>query len=117
MRKHSRFPKNGSFFKHILTKVITFSEKTPKIKQFVLDTFLEFGEVSSQLTFKFSAWKRGCTVSFKLQMPQTPSIPFWKSLTKFYSVDTGRKLNVYKTFRRRPGRLVQDVIYALQRLV
>ena len=26
--------------------------------------------------------------------------------TKFYPVDTGRKLNVHKTFRKRPGRLL-----------
>ena len=28
------------------------------------------------------------------------------SKTTIYPVDTGRKLNVHKTFRRRPGRLL-----------
>ena len=27
-------------------------------------------------------------------------------MTSYYPVDTGRKLNVHKTFRRRPGRLM-----------
>ena len=38
----------------------------------------------------------------------TIGIRFGKTLTG-YLVDTGRKLNVHKTFRRRPGRL-QNVL-------
>ena len=35
-----------------------------------------------------------------------PKIPLSNLLCKYIPVDTGRKLNVYKTFRRRPGRLL-----------
>ena len=45
--------------------------------------YLDFADVSS-LTFKLSVWKRGCTISFELQMPQTSSTPLWKALVKFY---------------------------------
>ena len=48
------------------------------------DTFLGFDDASSCLTFKLSAWKRACAVSFEVQMSQTSSSPFRKSLTKFY---------------------------------
>ena len=54
--------------KDILTKLITFPEVTSKLKVM----FPEAGNVadfSSYLTFKVSLWKRGCTISFKLQMP------------------------------------------------
>ena len=34
---------------------------------------------------------------------------FWIQVVKL-AIDTGRKLNVYKTFRRRPGRLLK-VLY------
>ena len=35
-------------------------------------------------------------------------LPFWDNnhLSKLSPLDTGRKLNVHKTFRRRPGRLL-----------
>ena len=39
----------------------------------------------------------------------TPATLFQKFL---YPVDTGRKFNVHKTFRRRPGRLM-NVLYML----
>ena len=32
----------------------------------MLETFLDFADVSSYLTLKLSAWKSGCTVSFEL---------------------------------------------------
>ena len=47
------------------------------------DTFLDFTDVRSYLIFKCSVWKRGCIVSFELQMPQTFSTPFRKAHTKF----------------------------------
>ena len=47
--------------------------------------FFSFADVSSYLTFKFCAWKRGCTISFELQVTQTLLNIFWKGLTKFYS--------------------------------
>lgn len=39
----------------------------------VQKTFLDFADVSSYLRTKLSAGKRGCTLCFALQMPQTPS--------------------------------------------
>ena len=49
------------------------------------DTLLGFGDASSCLTFKqLSAWKRACAVSFEVQMSQTSSSPFRKSLAKLY---------------------------------
>ena len=48
-----------------------------------MDTFFDFAEVSSYLTFKISASEKGCTISSELQMLQTSSTSFWKSLTKF----------------------------------
>ena len=50
----------------------------------VLETSLEFADVSSYLTYKFSACKRGCTISFELQLPQTSSTTSWKALANFY---------------------------------
>lgn len=49
---------------------------------------LHFSDVTCHLTFKVSAWKRGCTMYFKLKTPQTLSIlflkvPTWKN--KFYN--------------------------------
>ena len=40
-----------------------------------LGNFLDCDDVNSYLTFKISAWKRGCTMSFELQTPQTSSTP------------------------------------------
>ena len=51
----------------------------------ILDV-LDFPDVSNYFTFKLSAWKRGCTNVFELQMPQTSPTPSWKALTKFYQV-------------------------------
>ena len=49
-----------------------------------LETSLGFADVSSYLTSKFSPCKRGCTISFELQLPQTSSITSWKALANFY---------------------------------
>ena len=48
--------------------------------------FLDFTDVRSYLTFKISAWKRDCTISYELQLPQTLSNPFWKAFKNFYQV-------------------------------
>ena len=71
---------------HNFTKVITFLEGISKTKVMndALETSLEFADVSSYLTYKFSACKRGCTISFELQLPQTSSTTSWKALANFY---------------------------------
>ena len=69
----------------ILTKVATFSESMSKIKIMLAGALvLLFLDFSSYLEFQLSAWKRGCTISVKLQMMQTLSTSFWKPLTKLY---------------------------------
>ena len=84
-QKNQSFSKLISFSNHNLTKVITFYESISKSKgNAISNIFLGFPGVSSYLTFKLSALKRGCTRSFKLQMPQTSSTPFWKACAKFY---------------------------------
>ena len=49
-----------------------------------MGTFLDFVDTSNYGTFEVSAWKRSCTISFEIQMPETSPVPFWKVLTKFY---------------------------------
>ena len=55
------------------------------------------------------------TIVFYLPQPPSPSSAEFKTnsfmtekivLAKTYPLDTGRKLNVHNTFRRRPGRLL-----------
>ena len=46
----------------------------------ILDSSLDFAGVSRYLTTKISAWKRGCTIAFKLRMPRTSPTPFGKFL-------------------------------------
>ena len=46
----------------------------------VLRQFYYFGDLNSYLTFKLSVWKRGCAISFELQIPQTSSTHFGKHL-------------------------------------
>ena len=76
-----------------------------------MDTFLDFTDVSSYLILKLSAWKRGCTISFELQMPPTSSNLFKKALRTFYQEKwklqppNGRynflgSLNFFVNFRR-----------------
>ena len=56
---------------HILKKAITFSKRTSKILgNATLNSFPDFADGSSYLTFKLSALKKGCEISFKLQMSQ-----------------------------------------------
>ena len=43
---------------------------------------------------------------FQKHLPINYSIRVHLASKQIYPVDTGRKLNVYKTFRRRPGRLL-----------
>ena len=75
----------------ILTKVI---RKYVKSKGTVaLESFLDFLDVTSYLTFKIPAWKRGCALSFELQMPQTSSTPFCRAFTKFTEVSKKRNLS------------------------
>ena len=62
---------------HVMTTVITFSESASRIKVILYWTHFSWN-VSSY--FKLSAWKRSCTISFELQMPQISSTPFWKAL-------------------------------------
>ena len=50
--------KESTFWKYFISK-----------DHVVLDTFLDFADVSSQLTFKLSAWERDYTISFELQIP------------------------------------------------
>lgn len=47
----------------------------------MLDTFVDFADISSYLRLKHSAWKRGCAISFELQMTQTSLTLFWKALS------------------------------------
>ena len=70
---------------HIQTKWTSFSDSTSKNNGNVaMGTFLDFADTSNYGTFEVSAWKRSCTISFEIQMPQTSPAPFWKVLTKFY---------------------------------
>ena len=50
--------KESTFWKYFISK-----------DHVVLDTFLDFADVSSQLTFKLSAWERDYTISLELQIP------------------------------------------------
>ena len=48
-----------------------------------MNTFLDSANVSNYLKSIF-AWKRSCTISFELQMPQISLVALWAGLTKLY---------------------------------
>ena len=53
-----------------------------------------------------------CCVTFKNNFfteQLRPTASVWITFNLYYPVDTGHKLNVHKTFRRRPGRLLNVV--------
>lgn len=67
-----------------MTNAITLSESASKIKgNFAPDIFLGFADVTSYIKIELFGWKRGCSVSFELEMPHNSSNPFWTGFTKF----------------------------------
>ena len=76
-KKNRFFLKSAIYFisgnNHILAKVCK-----KKLNVFV-KTFLDFANVSNYLKSIF-AWKRSCTISFELQMPQISLAPLWQVL-------------------------------------
>ena len=55
--------------------------------------FYCFAGVSSYLTFKLSAWKQCCTISFELKMLDITLNPFWKLLQSYVCM-YARKLHI-----------------------
>ena len=47
-----------------------------------------FADVSSYLTFKLSAWKRGCIISFELQMSHRLNQPHFRKLLQYSTKDS-----------------------------
>ena len=73
-KKHAFLILTPIFFlkiNQILKKAISFTERTSKVLgNATLNSFPDFADGSSYLTFKLSALKKGCEISFKLQMLQ-----------------------------------------------
>ena len=64
-----------------MAKVIKFWWRYVKNKRNVLvDTLLDFPNISSYLTFKLFEWKKGCAICFELKMSHTSLTPLWKVL-------------------------------------